>query len=256
MQQTQQTTDYGIFKLRDDNRSKIQRSHVEYLMESIQSKNMLDMSPIHVNANMEVIDGQHRLHAAKELKIPIYYVQRNDLTKEDIILMNVQLKWNMNDYMNFYVKNAYPEYLKLQQFTKVNNVSLKVALALIVAKTRVVTSDFKKGNFVMPEGLDQGILDLCWQSINYIERINGKFPFLKAGKFWSALIKMMGHPDFVADRWFKNLERFVHKIVNKVSEEDYLDVFVSIHNYKNNRKIRTDELDATLARKERAKVAA
>lgn len=66
------TKDYGSFKEINSNREVDQR-HVRSLVAAIEQKNLLHVNPIVCNADMEVIDGQHRLEAARALGVEIYY---------------------------------------------------------------------------------------------------------------------------------------------------------------------------------------
>ena len=59
-----ETTDYDIFKGIVGNR-KVEKKHVEMLTGAIDRNNLLNVRPIIVNEEMMVIDGQHRLEAAK-----------------------------------------------------------------------------------------------------------------------------------------------------------------------------------------------
>ena len=65
------TTDYDIFKQLLGNRE-INYNHVRRLIKSMQEEYLI--VPIQVNEKMEVIDGQHRIAACKELGFPIYYM--------------------------------------------------------------------------------------------------------------------------------------------------------------------------------------
>ena len=64
--QIHSTYDLSIFKILDGNRN-INLGHVERLVKSIEENGFLKM-PIIVNDNFDVIDGQHRLMAAKKNK--------------------------------------------------------------------------------------------------------------------------------------------------------------------------------------------
>lgn len=85
------TTNYDMFKFRDDNRTKIRKRHVDTLAESIQRNNQLEKHPIVVNQDMEIINGQHRLCAAKELGIPVYYIVQEEFTPEDLYISNLSM---------------------------------------------------------------------------------------------------------------------------------------------------------------------
>lgn len=67
----EKTKNYSLFKKYAKNRD-IDGRHVEKLIASIKTANLLDCEPILVNEKMEVIDGQHRLEAAKSLNLDIY----------------------------------------------------------------------------------------------------------------------------------------------------------------------------------------
>jgi len=56
---------------------KISKALVADLVKGIQDLNMLDCHPIVVTTVNEVISGQHRLAAAKQLGVPVYYVVRD-----------------------------------------------------------------------------------------------------------------------------------------------------------------------------------
>jgi len=83
------TTNYEIFTFREDNREKIDKKHLARLVESIKSRNLLELRPIMVNEKLEIVDGQHRLLAAKQLGYEIYYQKEENLDCADIVRMNL-----------------------------------------------------------------------------------------------------------------------------------------------------------------------
>ncbi len=98
----QKTTDYKIFKKINSNRE-INKSHLRKLITGIERKNLLYLFPIVINKDNEVVDGQHRLKAAEELGLPVFYLVDNNITKADIAMVNSNRKaWAMRDYVEFY----------------------------------------------------------------------------------------------------------------------------------------------------------
>jgi hypothetical protein len=233
----QKTNKYEQFKFREDNREKIDQSHVRKLMESIQTRNLLEMRPIIVNKKMEVLDGQHRLLAAQELGLDIYYEIKDDLGGAEIILMNISKSWGMGDYLNYYITNDYAEYKKLKAFMEKYNLSLKVAFNITAGNANEVMNGFKSGDFVFNEDVFGEDLSLCWQTINYIKRMNGACLFVHSVKFWKALIKLVRHADFDQHKWLSNLSKHVEKFVNKAKQTDYEELFSMVHNYHNRNRI-------------------
>jgi hypothetical protein len=67
-----QTSDYALFHLLPENRA-VYVNHVRKLVAVITQSNLLHIKPLDVMADLGVIDGQHRLAAARELGLPVYY---------------------------------------------------------------------------------------------------------------------------------------------------------------------------------------
>jgi hypothetical protein len=227
-----------MFKFRDDNRADgVNKSHVERLVRSIASRNMLEYKPIDVNDKMEIIDGQHRLRAAERLGVEIYYRIIADSQISDVIILNVAKTWLTGDYMNYYLKNHYPEYLKLNDFMKKNGLSLKVALALVIGYGHENYSKFKDGKLIFEnDGLDTS-LEICQATVGFVKKMNGTCQFTNAVKFWRPLTKIVRDPNFTLEKWQKNLSKLVQRVVAKATEKDYCELFEYIHNYNNSSKV-------------------
>ncbi len=106
------TLDYNIFKEISSNRE-VDPRHVRKLTVSINKRNLLHVNPIVVDAKMRIIDGQHRLAAAKILEVPIYYV-KEDINRQDISMLNSNQKnWTAMDYINFYTVEKNSAFVQL-----------------------------------------------------------------------------------------------------------------------------------------------
>ena len=237
MSVVKKTKDYDLFKFREDNRESINQSHVKRLAESIKARNLLELRPISVNADMEVIDGQHRLLAAKILGVEIYYNQNKTLTPSDIIIMNVAQPWGQSDYLNYYCKNHYPEYLKLQKFMKSHAISIKIALNITMGHTKDAFHNFKNGEYKFNEENFDDHIDICWETIEYIKRMNGYSHYTQSARFWSALLILIRHTNFDANKWRENIKRMVERFTAKARQDDYLRMFMDVYNWRNNVKV-------------------
>lgn len=232
------TTNYEMFKFRKDNREKgVDACHLKRMIESIKARNLLEFRPIIVNSDMEVIDGQHRLMAAKELKLPIYYEVDNDSNSKDIILLNVSKTWGYNDYLHYYYKNDYPEYIKMHNFIKKTGLHVWIVFDLAEGIRSEKRKNFRLGTFKFEgEGLDKKI-EWCTIIIDKIISLNGNKPFLRTTRFWRALIKIIDYPGFELKRLLENIGRFSSKITSKTNTESYLRLFQEIYNYRTTKKI-------------------
>lgn len=108
------TRQYSKFKLLSTNRE-VNMSHVRSLMKEFEDfGNITQVSPVLVTPRMEVIDGQHRLEAAKQLGLPVFYKAIEHLTIKDARRMNIaQKSWRSQDYLMSYVNEGKKAYHKL-----------------------------------------------------------------------------------------------------------------------------------------------
>lgn len=80
---------------------------------------MLEAAPILVNEKMQVIDGNHRLEAAKQLDLEVYFQVISGADSDTMILLNTaQKKWSFSDYVNFYACQGKKPYLILADLSK------------------------------------------------------------------------------------------------------------------------------------------
>jgi len=115
----QVSTDYDQFKLISNNREP-NRGHIENLKAAFEEiGNLTVAQPILVNENMEIVDGQHRFIAAKELEQPIYYIQREGLRIHDARVMNIlHRNWTDVDFAKSYADGGnehYQKYIHLRE---------------------------------------------------------------------------------------------------------------------------------------------
>ena len=109
------TLDYDKFCLLELNRD-LNRNHINKLKKSIEENGYLTGNPIIVNEKMEILDGQHRFIALKELGMEIPYGICNVDYAMMIRLNTTQRSWSANDYINYYSeKDHNPNYIRLRK---------------------------------------------------------------------------------------------------------------------------------------------
>jgi hypothetical protein len=233
------TKKYDQFKFRDDNRDQgIDKKHLQRLIESIKSQNLLEFRPIVVNESMEVIDGQHRLTAAKELGVPIYYQVKKDFQPQDIIQMNISKSWGMMDYLNFYCKQGSESYLSLKSFIDTHGINLRIALSLCASRTEKVFNIFREGKFVFNHESASQDIGICWETIEFVKKANGASLYTESSRFWKALILLFQHPEFCVDTWFSKVSKLACRFGARASGKEYVKMVQDIYNYQNPRKIK------------------
>lgn len=145
-----ETIDYDIFKLVKGNRQ-VHYGHVKNLISSIAKKNMLEQNPILVNERMEVIDGQHRLHAARALNLPVPYKVLSGADLKDVQLLNAHNKpWELKDYLDSFIIRGFQDYIELKEFCESYHISISIGLQLLSgfhSRPYELIREFKEGNF-------------------------------------------------------------------------------------------------------------
>ena len=95
--QLKSTKTYSIFNKVIGNRD-LNSKNLNRIKDSI---NQIGLQvPILVNENKSIIDGQHRLQAAKELQIPITYIISNESCEDNIDQLQISKKWTAYDFCN------------------------------------------------------------------------------------------------------------------------------------------------------------
>ena len=131
------TDDYSIFKLSKFNRTVLlHKAMIEQARQGL-------VAPIIVNEDMIVIDGQHRLAASKEAKVPVEYIVKPGLNKKDIVRMNtIQRRWSLKDYIEAFANQGNLEYQKLAKL--INEKSTDTTATVEIAVNRLSLSSARK----------------------------------------------------------------------------------------------------------------
>lgn len=97
------TSDYDMFKKMLGNRDVKGEAQI---IESIQNVGYI-CTPITVNDKDEVIDGQNRLAALKELGLPVYYIVQPNADIKTCRALNIgQKNWGTLDYIESYAQSG------------------------------------------------------------------------------------------------------------------------------------------------------
>lgn len=232
------TKDYSMFVFLDGNRAGINRSQVEKLKKAIQKKNLLHINPILVNAKMEVINGQHRLIAARELDVEVFYLEDDSLQREDLICMNSSLSWNVSDHLNYYVVKGNQEYIRLKNFIEKHNIKISCALKIISGGYTKTWQDFYEGKFIFKEKYPDEAIHIYNQSKKIIRESTANKGSLDTAKFMSALLKIITAVEFNEKQWFKNLDKIGNRIRVKNTVAENVDMLVYVHNFGCKNKIK------------------
>lgn len=180
------TTDYDRFTFIKGNRV-VSRGHVNRLKKSVQKRNLLHKNPILVmvteDNKLGVIDGQHRLVVCQELGLPVYYDIGNELTLDDVKLLNVTVKmWSLKDSMHRYIELGDENYMTLKKYVSEYKVGFTNAIAILASEPTLEKEfnasyeAFKDGNFE--------IINYD-EKLNFTQSITGFKQYISTERVWS-----------------------------------------------------------------------
>ncbi len=222
----QSTTDYGQFRYSLQNRP-IDHRHLERLIAAIKNKNLLRDNPIKVNGDGVVIDGQHRLEAAKKLDLPIYFQVTEVMTIEDAASINGPVKkWTSQDFLEVYCNTGNQDYMMLREFvSRYPWMSLSSAINLTYYGDRTLIG-FQSGAYKCND------IDFAEEVARGAKDFSAYISYYAEGTFLSALAQLFEHDGYVHARMVEKL-KFASSMMHKcTSAVDYLKLFEAIYNYK------------------------
>lgn len=247
--QVYETNDYSMFRTLKGNRN-VNKLHIRRLRESF--KELYLLSPIIVNQYFEIIDGQHRFEAAKEINKNVYFIICNDYGLREVQILNTNMKnWQKKDYLNAYCDAGYPDYLQLRNFMKrFSEFPLDACISLLTntstAYRKTKSTEFrsetnKRGNFHI-RFFEEGNFKIndYDNSVIIAEKIRMIKPFYQGYNrriFISAMITLLKNENY-------NHSQFINKLkINSTMMQDcsnvtqYKLLIEDIYNYRSRDKV-------------------
>ncbi len=238
------TTDLSIFKYCEGNRG-IDPTNLKKVIASIKIRNLLHLRPILVNSKMEVLDGQHRLEAARTLNLPISYDVSETCNITDIPLMNIQKSWTLFDVMNFYCSQGFQDYIDLQRVMKKYNVKFGMAMRIFGGKERAF-KEFRSGGFKFPKGDDLAERIKDFEKIQIVQdylisKLEGNSSYVLGTRFAQSLRSFLFIRSVNFDLFMKKIEYRLDLVRPCHNTKTFIQMFKQIYNYKNLNPITSEE---------------
>jgi hypothetical protein len=227
------TNDLSIFKQIDGNRVP-NLQHVKRLADSIRIYGM-KCNPILVNEQMEVIDGQHRLMAAKETESFVYYIIVTGYDLHEVHTLNMNQKnWGIKDFMDSYANIGIESYIKLRKFSQDNqDYTLPVCIMFC---SNSVNNGYKGSHFNDGAWKIKNV-DLAQDWANKIRLIKSFFINYNSRSFVGTMMILFQNKSF-------DFNEFMHKIRLQptalkicATSDQYKTLIEDIYNYKSRNKV-------------------
>lgn len=200
---TKSSKNYEWFKFYSNNRP-ISQIHLNNLRKQFKKYgNITEISPITVNPNGFIMDGQHRRILCEEFNYPVFYNENNQ-NKELTAEMNAyQRPWTNLDYINFFAPFK-PEYELLKRFIKDNGVTYPIASTVLFSQVnRKYAEDL---------GLKDGTIQVspflkgAQKNMDIISQIGEKMHSYMTERYVRGIVKCLYNKDFDINRFMKKLD--------------------------------------------------
>lgn len=226
------TKNYSDFVFDPRNRPINLKKH-RRLKKSMQRKGFMYNYPISVVTNgsgkKQVEDGQHRFCIAKELGLPIYYVEVEDRLDLQAIDGSIE-KWRYVDHAGSFVRQGKPEYKELIKFHEEYNLPLSLCVGLLSGSTSLqkeVSERYYDGNFVIKDrAFAEKVAITVFGFKGYYN-----FKAYKHRNFVRALYACCRVKGFDQERLINKVKVCPEKLVNYSAVDDFLRMIEDIYNY-------------------------
>lgn len=228
---TYQTTDYDMFHLLPENRP-VDLGHVRKLIAMIIKTNLLHVKPLDVTMTMGVIDGQHRLAAARQLGLTVFYKVSQELSEADITTLNVaQKNWTGADWLHYWTVKGLPDYMTMSSFmVRHPKLSFSNAKLMLGESAKAGSEEFRAGRW------KAGPADKAEQVAILIEQVTEQVPTFKQPShsgFVAAVFYCIGNIEgFDPKEFMRTILLQPRALVPCASHKQFMETFDFIYNYR------------------------
>ena len=211
------TNNYDLFKIVKGNR-RVNQANYSKIIKSMKEEQLI--IPIVVNEKYEIIDGQHRFMASKDLGKPIYYFVVNGYGIEQVKRANIaSSNWKKEDYLAMFISEDNANYIEFEEIRERYDMSISNLLKIfsIVQNKQLarVSYEFEDGLFTL-EGKE-----VVLNFLTSLEDFNF-FKFYKSTNFITAFIKLYFRPEYEHDKMKSKLNNYRSTLEKRSTSDEYL----------------------------------
>lgn len=215
-----ETRDYSKFKFLNTNRT-IKPKNVEKIKSSVKEWGIIPGRPILIDGDGNIIDGQHRFLAYKELGHPIpYEVINGDVISKTMALNSNQEQWQLIDFARSYSERNVDCYRKLIKYHEKHNFSFTASISICFGFS-AKPNDIKKGTE----------FDFNEDAENFAEYINSmeNVPYKNQKTFVHAIFIFYNKS---TKNQREKIKANILKVPRFLNHSDYMISFENIINYR------------------------
>lgn len=223
---------YGDFKFLKGNRD-INEKKVNKIIDSIEidGVDILKYSPIIVDKDLKILDGQHRFYVSKQLKRPVFYVVVEDFGIKGVTKINSNSSnWKVKDYLNSFIDMKFEAYMKIYELMNDHKATPLLIAALLhsgspyMKQQKATFNDglIELNHLDYTEKLLKGCKDFAWYTKNPYSR-----------SFVEAVQKIIKSKNYDHVEMMKKLKMSGHKIDRLENKKTIGRQIEEIYNFKN-----------------------
>lgn len=222
-----ETHDYSVFKRLDGNRSLLNRRK-ENLIKSFSEGEVFN--PIVVNKNMEIIDGQGRFEAKKELGLPIYYVIDANAGLQECQRMNAyNSKWTVIDFVESYANEGNEDYARLLNTHRESKIAITNILDLGGLMYHTRTDYLKRGTIKYSKEDDDNVRHIIKSGYQIKDALD--ITTRVSNTYWLAMRVIVNFDGYNHERMLKNCKLCRNRFVMANDLEGCLKELSKVYNY-------------------------
>lgn len=232
----QTTKNYGLF-IANSSQRVIEHSKVKGIAESISKHGYRPSKPLQCyqsNSGLIIVDGHHRLEAAKLAGSAVFYVIEKADAQETMIDVNrLVKKWTAMDYVRLYAFKGKKDYQTLLFY-------IDKGIPLSFAASMMINQSASSGNAMkqIATGLFRvKTLDGVEKVVDLIVEFQESSPAIKSRPFITAISKCLLYEGFSFDLFVKRMRENIGMLEKTSNEEQMLLQIESIYNYRSRKPI-------------------
>lgn len=236
------TSKYDLFVSYEHQR-KIHPAHVAKLAGSMNTFGFLPSKPLQAyrrDGKLHLLDGHHRLNAAKQLGIPVFYVIESEQSEKTVGPENMTvLKWDNRDFVGLFAGKGNEHYEVLAKYHNMG-FPVKQAASLLIgesAHSGNVNKSIAAGTFKVKTTWYCDTIAAIWAKSDGVRRVVDACPFITGRTFIEAMSMLLRvdqfDPDLLAKKILNN-PMMVKKCADRLQA---LSMLEDVYNFRSQTKL-------------------
>ena len=211
------TENYDMFKKIGGNR-KLNKANYAKIVKSMKEEQLI--IPIVVNEKYEIIDGQHRYQACKDLGKPVYFYMVRGYGLDQVKRANIaSSNWKKENYLDMFVaenNEVYKEFEEIKERYDLNISNLLKIFAIVQEKQSArVGYEFENGTFTLDGKMEVLRFLTALEDFNF-------FKFYKSNNFLIAFTRLYFKSEYDHDKMKTKLITHRNSLEKRSTSDEYL----------------------------------